>query len=261
MLTTQAYPTQVNVPYTDTTFEDTPGYSWGFLACSGATTTQILKSQVTTKPDKTNTNWLLLSSTTTLVTITAGGDDLGWANVLKFCYEQWTDCENDSFDGYSTLNAYANAELAQLEPRLQTLYQAIAALAPNATILVLGYPQLLPASVVEQDCFELRPIPGEIGLDNDEQNWLRSADTALNTTIENAVSASGVDAVFLPVASEFAGHEVCGSLGPWINGPSFTIHGSLRHPSKYISKSSFHPNETGQSEYATLINQFLTPLS
>lgn len=143
---------------------------------------------------------------------------------------------------------------------LDNLYKAVASAAPNARILVLGYPQLLPASIAEQGCFTLRVGGhGAPGLDYDEQNWFRTEDDQLNTTIEQAVGQSGVNAAFVPVANAFAGHEVCGNSGEWINGPSLTL---VRNHWKVKVKArtfSFHPNELGQSEYASVINQYLTP--
>jgi hypothetical protein len=264
---TAGYPTQVDVPLTAQPFDGAAGYGWGFLACSGASTAEVQKDQVTTKRDKSNTNGTPLSTSTALVTITAGGDDLRWGDVLAFCYQKFTGCENDSYKGYATLTDYATAALNQLQPRLVALYQSIAKLAPNGRILVLGYPQLLPATTAEQDCVELygdelthkTPIKG---LDNDEQNWFRKEETDLNTTINSAVTKSSVSASFVPVATQFAGHEICGSAagGEWINGPSLTAKGGL-HLSKHIAKNSFHPNATGQAEYANIINQYLSATS
>jgi hypothetical protein len=86
-----------------------------------------------------------------------------------------------------------------------------------------------------------------------ERRLFRSAENQLNSTIASAVTASGVNATFAPVADEFSGHEICGSLGEWINGPSFTVH---HFPP--VAANSFHPNQLGQDEYALVVNQYLT---
>jgi hypothetical protein len=73
----------------------------------------------------------------------------------------------------------------------------------------------------------------------------------LNTTIASAVSGSNIPNVtFLPVANVFAGHEVCGNAGAWINGPSLNANLS---PKDY----SFHPTNRGQAMYAHIINTLL----
>ncbi|GAB2330059.1 hypothetical protein STREPTOSP366_52220 [Streptomyces variabilis] len=51
--------------------------SFKFVACSGATTTSVASSQLGA-----------LSSTTTLVSVTAGGNDIGFADVMQTCVLQ-----------------------------------------------------------------------------------------------------------------------------------------------------------------------------
>jgi len=254
---TAAYPTKVDIPFTQEPYEAL-SRSWGFLACSGAQTLQVLDKQVTTKREKGDTNWLPLSSSTRLVTITAGGDDMNFAGVLSFCYKMGHDCENEIFPRGSstTLNEWASDQLATLKINLISLYQQVRARAKNAQLLVLGYPQLLPASTAEQRCIGLLPqLRTDPGLEGDEQTFLRSEDDQLNTTIADAVSAANVDATFLPVAAAFAGHEVCGTLGQWINGPSLT---GMRHYPFFTNRTtSFHPNRLGQDEYGAIVNQYL----
>jgi hypothetical protein len=220
----------------------------------------VLANQVTTKPDRRNSNWIPLSTMTQLVTVTAGGDDLGWPSVFKMCFKTFTGCENDKYQGFQTLNAWFSAQLKPLELNLAKLYDGIAKLAPNAQVLVLGYPQLLPADSTDQDCPELShplgPTFPNVGLDNDEQNWIRSADDQLNATIASAVSEAGGHVVFLPVAPTFAGHEICTS-DSWMNGIDLTT--SLH--SWFIAGSSFHPTQCGQNEYASIVEQYLgTPV-
>ena len=63
------------------------------------------------------------------------------------------------------------------KPKLETVYRAIAAKAPHARILVLGYPQLFPA----------RRAPAGLrrrcGLFRGEQDMLRRLGVRLNGTI------------------------------------------------------------------------------
>ena len=55
---------------------------------------------------------------------------------------------------------------------------------------------------------------------------------------------------------DFAGHEVCGDLGEWINGPSFTVDKFLKK--KVMDDESFHPNLDGQElGYAAAVQHAL----
>ena len=89
------------------------------VACSGATTADVLSSQVSA-----------LSAKTTLVSITIGGNDAGFSNVMETCVLESTS---------SCLNAVETAEnfvAAQLPARLDSTLQAIRAHAPSAKIVV-----------------------------------------------------------------------------------------------------------------------------
>ena len=128
------------------------------------------------------------------------------------------------------------------------LHRAIARKAPRARILVLGYPGLFPATRAEQSCAGLSAFAGE-------QNLLRRLGNQLNGTIAAAVAAvarSGVKVEFVSVAARFAGHEICGRKGPWLNGIVTSRTGLGLDP------GSFHPNLRGQRDgYAAAVNAAL----
>ena len=120
--------------------------------------------------------------------------------------------------------------------------------APNARILVLGYPQPFPAEKTRQACSALSPFQGE-------QDMLRRLGVRLNGTIKSAVATvarSGARIEYVPVAGRFAGHEVCGGRGAWINGIIMISTGFGLNP------GSFHPTLGGQRDgYAAAVNAAL----
>lgn len=63
-----------------------------------------------------------------------------------------------------------------------------------------------------------------MGFSETEQNYLRQSASELNQSIAARVEQSGV-ATFIPVDGYFAGHEVCGRYGEWINAAS--LHAPL----------------------------------
>ena len=231
----------------------TPGVGWGFNACSGAKTNHVLKKQLGKKPDKHNPNSSLVDAKTTLVTITVGGNDLQWTDVLNFCAFN-ADCTTTKYKGKS-LDQYLRDRRDAVAPNLTDVYDRIHSLAPDATVLVLGYPQIFPASPAEQNCAKLAQhtlFHHSIGFSQTEQNYLRQATSEANQTIADRAELSG--ATFVPVDSIFAGHEVCGNGGEWINAVTLSLSGQNHH----INDQSFHPNEDGQRlGYAAAINQEL----
>src|SRR6478736_9169977 len=100
------------------------GYTLSFLACSGAKTTDVNANQLGT-----------LSSTTNLVTISIGGNDAGFSNVIVNCALYYFTCG-------SAINE-ANSYIANKLPGvLDTTYNDIRAKATTAHVVVVGYPHL-----------------------------------------------------------------------------------------------------------------------
>ena len=102
-----------------------PPASFVSVACAGATTAGVLSGQVSA-----------LRASTTLVSITIGGNDAGFSSVMQTCALRTTS---------SCLQAIAAAEsfvARQLPARLDTTLAVISAHAPSAKVVVLGYPDL-----------------------------------------------------------------------------------------------------------------------
>ena len=201
--------------------------TWSFWACSGAKARQALAGA-------------MALADADLVTLTIGGNDAGYVDVLVQC--GLTRCNTAVF------RAQRAAKIDALKPTLETTYRAIATQAPHARILVLGYALRLPAGRAEQSCPGLRLFGGE-------QDMLRALGIRLNATIASAVASvaeDGVNIAFVPVAGRFAGHEVCGKKGPWMTGIKFSRTGFGLDP------GSFHPNLKGQRDgYGAAVNAAL----
>src|ERR1019366_5525646 len=103
------------------------GYTLSFQACSGATTTEVNSKQLGT-----------LSSTTSLVTITIGGNDAGFSNVIINCALYFFTCGS----AISEANSFIANKLPAL---LDTTYSDIRSRASAAHVVVLGYPHLFTA--------------------------------------------------------------------------------------------------------------------
>src|SRR5215471_12546492 len=100
------------------------GGSFTNATCSGATTSDVLNNQLGG-----------LSASTTLVTMTIGGNDVGFSNVLITCVLEST---NACVSAVKNAEATANTKLPSA---LNGLLAAIKSRAPNATVVLLGYPE------------------------------------------------------------------------------------------------------------------------
>ena len=183
-----------------------PG-SFVSVACSGATTADVLSSQVSA-----------LSASTTLVSITIGGNDAGFSSVMETCVFLPTRL---------CLNAVAAAEsfiATQLPGRLDQTLQTIAADAPNATVVVLDYP----------DLYDLSKSGTCIGLSTSDRIALDQGADELDGAIQAAALANGD--TFADVRGQFAGHEICDS-NSWLHAVDI-----------FAISSSYHPTAAGQDQ-------------
>ncbi|HEY3482977.1 MAG TPA: SGNH/GDSL hydrolase family protein, partial [Streptomyces sp.] len=94
-------------------------------ACSGAVTADVLNNQLGP-----------LNASTGLVTITIGGNDAGFADVMTTCV---TGSDSTCVNRVNTAENFARNTLPG---RLDAVYNAIRSRAPSAHVVVLGYPDM-----------------------------------------------------------------------------------------------------------------------
>ena len=181
--------------------------SYASVACSGATTGTVIASQLPA-----------LSASTTLVSITVGGNDVGFSSTMETCVLSSTS------SCVATIDADEALISAQLPGELSTVLSDIAADAPNAMVVVLGYP----------DLYDLSQSAGCIGLSTTDRTDLNQAAGQLDGAIQAAATAHG-DA-FVDARPAFAGHNIC-DASPWLHSVNFLD----------ISES-YHPTAAGQAD-------------
>ncbi|MBW8481115.1 SGNH/GDSL hydrolase family protein [Actinomadura parmotrematis] len=207
----------------------------GFYACSGAKVSNVLHGQAGEPPQIDR-----VTAGTSLVTISIGGNDVGFARIVAACVKKlpWSRaCEDQGGD--------IAGRLSDLRRALPGLLDKITTRAPRARVVILGYPRVFSE------------VAGERG-DNisiEDQRWLNARALDLNETIRRAaaeadagvVAAGGAGSVeFVDAYSAFAGHEA-GSADPYMNGLTFNLAGLTAEP------RSFHPTVKGQEAFARLI--------
>lgn len=191
------------------------GYTLSFQACSGAKTTDVNANQLGT-----------LSGSTALVTITIGGNDAGFSNVIINCALYYFTCG-------SAINEANEFIVKQLPALLEATYKKIREKASAAKVVVLGYPKLFTKE--GKTC---------------NVNFLTSGnEKKMNETAEklDAVIKARAEAIgftFVNPTVPFEAHEVCSS-SEWLNGQSNPL------------EESYHPNVSGQAEFTTLIEGVL----
>ena len=167
-----------------------------FWACSGAHIYQLSSPVVSNSkppfddpaqvpPGSPYQSYLdRLDDEVSLVTLTIGGHDAGFGDVMFDCIQPFWLGTCDELD------SQVQEDLARLPSRLTPVYRAIRArVHPQARVLVLGYPQLFPDN------------PGGICVDggfinSSERRWLNDIAGQLNAIIQDSTEAvAGVEFV------------------------------------------------------------------
>ncbi|QFZ23104.1 SGNH/GDSL hydrolase family protein [Saccharothrix syringae] len=177
--------------------------SFKFVACSGARTGDVLNNQLSA-----------LSSTTSLVSISIGGNDAGFSDVITTCT---LGTDSTCVNRVNQAKSYVTGTLPGL---LDNVYAQIRNRAPSARVVVLGYPRMYQ-------------VPGScsVGLSDTKRAAINSASDTLYQVISARAAAKSF--AYRDVRGAFTGHEICSSDW-WLNSLSWPV------------EESYHPNRNGQ---------------
>ncbi len=226
------------------------GMTLSFVACSG----DIVQDAFTAAGQVHNDQVHLgegpqlntVGPSTSLVTLTFGGNNLDFPGIAKNCVTSTDDygCLNQDGeivaglgyntkggtpkDGTFTSSGFVQHPISNLQKTvvsligsggrcvspgcdlhdaLVVLYRAIKAKAPGARILVLGYPHFFPAGGSGGTCEHFSSL---------DQKWANDRVSLVDAVISDAAAESGV-AQYVDTYDALAGHEECSG------DPSFTI--------------------------------------
>ncbi|KGN34084.1 triacylglycerol lipase [Knoellia sinensis KCTC 19936] len=188
------------------------GLDVAYQACLGATIGNVLRDQLAA-----------LGPETTHVSVTIGGNDIGFVPVLVECAKPSWMVDSDLAIGEALVILRT-----QLPARLEGMFARIRDGAPRARVVATAYPVLFNG----EDCnaltffspHEMRRIEAGIG--------------ELAGVIEGAARAVGVE--FVDPRSDFDGHAIC-DREEWLNGVAWPL------------EESYHPNLAGHAAYARLV--------
>ncbi|MFE6029422.1 SGNH/GDSL hydrolase family protein [Streptomyces niveus] len=184
--------------------------SFAFTACSGARTGDVTGSQLGP-----------VNSGTDLVSITVGGNDAGFADVMTTCVLQ---SEATCVARVNTARAYVDSTLPG---QLDSVYSAISAKAPAAQVVVVGYPRFYQ---LNGTCVA--------GLSEVERSAINGAADHLNSQLAKRAADHGFR--FADVSRTFAGHEIC-SPASWLHSVNWLNIGESYHPTAQGQSGGYLP--------------------
>lgn len=186
-----------------------------FVACAGATIPSLVAGGQLTA----------LDADTRLVTLQVGGNDIGWSTVVKACLAPGAGlCQ-------TALDQSLAAVRTTLRASLTTLDGQVAAAAPNASVLVVGYPRLFSPE-----------YGAYLGASPDEQQALNDGADVLNGVLAETAAQAGF--TFVDVTRRFDGHGV-NAPEPWLTGAFDPV--------------AFHPNALGYDAYTGAVTAAARP--
>lgn len=191
------------------------------MSCSGSTTKHILSG-----------GQLLLGSqlaaigpATKLVTITSGGNDVGYIGDLMA-----------ASGNMGWFGAWWHGDIKSADARpydlvtdnLTAIINAVRQKAPSAKIFIVNYPAIIP------------PIGSCDALGINKEQAGISRDLAQQLALATKRAADETGAQLVDIANASAGHDVCSKM-PWVNGAAVQ------------TGTAFHPNAVGAAATADAV--------
>jgi hypothetical protein len=270
------------------------GMSASNEACSGAQVYELWE------PGKRESQLAAVGPNTTAVTLSVGGDDMGFAGVLKSCLLPhgfiphthiprilFSEGCAKSLEGPSqqamswlrygrrpgryTRPGGDKAHNENYQPSLQQLYETILYQAPEAELVVVGYPHLFESAVAPGEAFSCEVEPFTLtsyGLKvkGSDIPWINETTDEVDQLMDEAVAATRVTTHrhiwFADPRNTFYTHGLCDESFSYINPLKFDPEFKISHWKLDINQlllnrqpESFHPTVAGQEALATLIEE------
>ncbi|MFE5287428.1 SGNH/GDSL hydrolase family protein [Nocardia sp. NPDC056611] len=208
------------------------GYALTDVTCGGATIDSVTSTQLSA-----------VTADTTLVTLGVGGNDIGFGQLVKDCVLAGTLGTGSGTGSLATGSASGSAgavaelvagcknkygpempgRLSMTAAKLAQLLAAIRTQAPQARIVLVGYPKILPDNA--SLCAGRQPV---LAADAD---WIHdSVIGGLNTMLRSQPGTT-----YFSTYELYDGHDVCEAIPDrWVNGTSVDNgEGAQFHPNQY----------------------------
>lgn len=208
-----------------------PGTEVTDVSCSGATTANTVRPQ-SGLGGSVPPQFDALTRGTDLVTVGLGGNDESlFVNLLGRCTElaaqdpTGAPCEDAAAGGvdFETLQSTIRDNLARV-------VRGVRERSPEARVLLVGYPQLVP----ESGTCDLLPLAAG------DYPFARAINEGLNQAMSDAAEATAAE--YVDVWEPSAGHDICADE-PWVNGRITSATTAL----------AYHPLAAGQEAVAELV--------
>jgi lysophospholipase L1-like esterase len=240
------------------------------VTCAGATTQNVVSAPLEYGRASTPIQAGALSARTDVVTISIGGNDLGFVDAAQACValgptgpllaSAAPNCQSR----YVTHGADALLQrlTGTVNSRLESTFARIHRDAPNAKVFVVGYPTVFPdsAHTPAGGCFDARIVGSSVltahaqdilPFTNTDVVYLHSIEQSLDDVTSAAAKAAGFTYVSTLAAS--AAHSACATGDDrYVNGVSV---GRSSDGGLLLGAGSLHPNSAGAAFLAATVQK------
>jgi lysophospholipase L1-like esterase len=204
-------------------------------SCSGAETEDMTQTQ-NVSPGPNPPQFDSLSADTVAVTVTIGGNDIGFSGIAEDCFSPTPTSGSPCKDQYTAGGQdEISRRIAETAPKVDGVLDGILARSPLAKVYVVNYSALFPHT--GPGCYPLMPVAdGDVA-------YLRAKQEELNAMLAEQAAANGAHLVDVYAAS--VGHDAC---APPI----------IRWVEPYVPANAaapLHPNIVGMQAMSSLIQR------
>jgi lysophospholipase L1-like esterase len=200
--------------------------------CSGAETDDMTQPQ-NVSPGPNPPQFDALSADTALVTLTIGGNDIGFSGLAEDCVSILpfgSPCRDRYVRGGQD---EISRRIAETAPKVDAVLDGIRVRSPQARVLVVNYSAIVPHT--GRGCYPRMPVArGDVP-------WLREKHEELNAMLARQAAANGAGVVDVYAAS--VGRDACASA-------------SVRWVEPYVPSTlaaPLHPNLAGMRAMAQMV--------
>lgn len=249
-----------------------PTMDYHLLACSGAKTENLLPNQDFAghgqHKELSQLDRGFLDDNTTTVALSIGGNDAHFGDVITMCtvgtptplqYCGDSAAPIDWYPGPPQVTAPLDVALPrlindQVKPAIETVLRQVHARAPNARIVLMGYPRLFPLIGDGSTWYRDSPCMLTLGLTPAEIDFLNDMSDLLNDALHETAVKLVQENTFVSYSDprdEFELTQVCSNSEANNESIHRVVVGKTEgeDPSSAVSQQSFHPKQSGNGRY------------
>ena len=174
-----------------------------------------------------------------VMTVSIGGNDVGFADILKSCVIPKLSFHLSDGVCYNTYEDRVELKnlIDRTVPKWITLFKQLSSMSPRSKIYVVGYPQIF---------YDKGDCPHNVNLSKSELEFSAELTSYIDGAIEVAASKSGTR--YIDVSEAFFGYRLCEtrSYAVAVNGLTAGRDAGV-FGMKMLGNESYHPNAFGQS--------------